>query len=193
MAGPHGTVKNAEYTLAVDVHMFLRQQTPSPLVLLSRRAGPVYATGMWHAPSGRLDGPHEDVVDAVIRETREETGVLVDRRDVRPTVTVHHRAPGGTARIGVFFAARRWQGTPQIMEPDRCDAMDWFALDALPEPMVAYCRAGIDAYRAGVTLAVHFQESDDPIAYQPASDRLTITKHHTCLVSTRPTESGGTA
>ncbi|WP_308311085.1 phosphotransferase [Streptomyces sp. GbtcB6] len=167
-------MQNAEYTLVVDVHMFLRQDGPSPLVLLSRRAGPVYATGMWHAPSGRLDGPHEDVIDAVIRETREETGVLVDRRDVRPAVTVHHRAPGGIARMGVFFEARRWQGTPQIMEPDRCDAMDLFALDALPEPMVAYCRAGIDAYRAGVTLAVHFQESGDPIAYRPANDRLTL-------------------
>nr|WP_150136041.1 NUDIX domain-containing protein [Streptomyces hyaluromycini] len=167
--------KAAEYTVPVDVHMFLRRDSAAgPLVLLTRRAGPVYATWLRHAPSGRLDGPHEDLVAAVIRETCEETGVLLDRADVGSVVTLHHRAPGGAARIGVFFAARSWQGTPQIMEPDKCDAMDWFPLDALPEPMVAYCRAGIDAYRAGATLAVHFQQPGDPIAHHPATDPLTL-------------------
>ncbi|MER7181779.1 NUDIX domain-containing protein [Streptomyces hyaluromycini] len=173
-AHPSGP-KAAEYTVPVDVHMFLRRDSAAgPLVLLTRRAGPVYATGLRHAPSGRLDGPHEDLVAAVIRETCEETGVLLDRAGVGSVVTLHHRAPGGAARIGVFFAARSWQGTPQIMEPDKCDAMDWFPLDALPEPMVAYCRAGIDAYRAGATLAVHFQQPGDPIAYHPATDPLTL-------------------
>jgi aminoglycoside phosphotransferase len=38
--------------------------------------------------------------------------------------------------------------------------------------MVAYCRAGLDAYRAGRPMAVHFQEPDDPIAYTPDADRL---------------------
>ncbi|MFD0431788.1 NUDIX domain-containing protein [Streptomyces zhihengii] len=46
--------------------------------------------------------------------------------------------------------------------------MDWFPLDALPAPMVAYCRAGIDAYRAGGGIAVHFQDPGDPIAHDPA-------------------------
>jgi tRNA A-37 threonylcarbamoyl transferase component Bud32 len=52
--------------------------------------------------------------------------------------------------------------------------MEWFAFDKLPEPMVAYCRAGLDAYRAGARMAVHFQEPGDPIAYTPAADRLVL-------------------
>lgn len=55
-----------------------------------------------------------------------------------------------------------------------CDSMDWFAPDRLPEPMVAYCRAGLDAYRAGARMAVHFQEPGGPIAYTPAADRLVL-------------------
>lgn len=55
-----------------------------------------------------------------------------------------------------------------------CDGMDWFRLGALPEPMVAYCRAGLDAYRAGARMAVHFQEPGDPIAYTPDLDRLRL-------------------
>ncbi|MEV5550678.1 NUDIX domain-containing protein [Streptomyces sp. NPDC052309] len=74
---------------------------------LSRRAGTVSAAGCRQLPSGHLDGPQEDVVAALVRETREETGVLVDAADVRVVVTVHHRSPGGGARVGFFFEARR--------------------------------------------------------------------------------------
>ncbi|OKJ68760.1 NUDIX hydrolase [Streptomyces sp. CB02460] len=157
----------------VDAHLLaVRDGVRGPEVLLSRRAGGGYASGLWHAPSGHVET--ESVVDAVVRETLEETGLVVDPADVRAAVTVHHRPPVGRARIGVFFEVRRWSGTPCVMEPDKCDAMEWFALDELPEPMVAYCRAGLDAYRAGAHLAVHFQEPGDPIAYDPSADRLLL-------------------
>ncbi|UFQ19894.1 MULTISPECIES: phosphotransferase [Streptomyces] len=163
------------HTEPLDVHLIaLRDGPAGPEVLLSRRAGDVYAAGCWHLVSGHLDGPWEDMVTALVRETREEAGVVVDPTDVRAAVTVHHRSPAGGARIGVFFQVRRWNGTPQVMEPHVCDAMDWFPLDALPEPIVAYCRAGLDAYRAGARMAVHFQEPGDPIAHHPACDRLVL-------------------
>ncbi|MEU6379553.1 phosphotransferase [Streptomyces sp. NPDC046909] len=157
------------------MHLILLREGPTgQQVLLSRRAGGVYASGMWHLPSGHLDGPHEDVIDGGWRELLEETGVRTGRADVQAGVTVHHRAPAGAARIGVFLVIRVWEGEPEITEPELCDGMDWFGWQALPEPMVAYCRAGLDAYRAGARLAVHFQEPGDPIAYDPAVDRLYI-------------------
>lgn len=155
------------HTLPVDVHLLLRRDGDrGPEVLLSRRAGPVYATGMWHLPSGHLEAD-EDFVGAVIREAREETGILIDPADVRAVVTVHHRPPtGSSSRLGVFFEVRRWSGRPRVTEPDRCDGMGWYALDALPAPMVAYCRAGLDAYRAGLPAAVHFQRPGDPVEHR---------------------------
>lgn len=167
------------HTEPLDVHLLaLRDGTAGPEVLLSRRAGDVYAAGCWHLVSGHLDGPWEDMVTALIRETREEAGIVVDTADVCAAVTVHHRSPAGGARMGVFFEVRRWHGTPQVREPQVCDAMGWFPLDELPEPMVAYCRAGLDAYRAGARMGVHFQEPDDPIAYDPAADRLVLVPDH---------------
>ncbi|SCF95675.1 phosphotransferase [Streptomyces sp. Ncost-T10-10d] len=163
------------HTEPLDVHLILRRDGETePEVLLSRRAGSVYAAGLWHLPSGHLDGPHEDVVTALVRETREETDIVVDPADVHAAVTVHHRSPGGGARVGFFCEVRRWQGTPRIMEPNVCDGMDWFPLDDLPIPMVAYCRAGLDSYRAGARLAVHFQEPGDPIADDRTADRLRL-------------------
>ncbi|MFJ5829424.1 NUDIX domain-containing protein [Streptomyces sp. NPDC093089] len=155
------------HTVPVDVHLIaVREGRQGPEVLLSRRAGDVYAAGLWHAPSGHVE--RETVVTAVVRETREETGLVVDPADVRAAVTVHHRPPGGRERVGFFFEVRRWQGSPRVAEPDKCDAMGWFPLDALPDPMVAYCRAGLDAYRAGAPVALHFQDPDDGIAYSPS-------------------------
>ncbi|MFJ4877302.1 NUDIX domain-containing protein [Streptomyces sp. NPDC088745] len=163
------------HTEPLDVHLIaVRDGAAGPEVLLSRRAGDVYAAGCWHLVSGHLDGPWEDVVTALVRETREEAGVVVDPADVRAAVTVHHRSPAGGARLGVFFEVKRWQGTPEVMEHRVCDAMDWFPFGSLPEPMVAYCRAGLDAYRAGARLAVHFQEPGDPIAYDPDADRTVL-------------------
>lgn len=52
--------------------------------------------------------------------------------------------------------------------------MTWVPLDALPAATVAYCRAGLDAYRAGERLAVHFLRPGDPIAHDPAADRLRV-------------------
>ncbi|MBQ0890608.1 phosphotransferase [Streptomyces sp. RM72] len=163
------------HTEPLDVHLLaVRDGEAGPEVLLSRRAGNVYAPGCWHLVSGHLDGPWEDMVTALVREAREESGVVIDPADVRAAVTVHHRAPAGGARVGVFFEVKRWEGTPEVMEHDVCDAMRWFSFDALPEPMVAYCRAGLDAYRAGARMAVHFQEPGDPIAYDRSFDRLVV-------------------
>ncbi|WP_435852004.1 phosphotransferase [Streptomyces rubradiris] len=168
-------VSGGRHMVPVDVHLLaVRNGERGSEVLLSRRAGGVYASGLWHLPSGHVDGPFEDVVTALVREALEETSLVVDPADVRSAVTVHHRSPAGAARIGAFFEVRRWQGTPQVMEPEVCDGMGWFAFDELPEPMVAYCRAGLDAYRAGARMGVHFQEPGDPVAYDPAFDRLLL-------------------
>ncbi|WP_326841086.1 NUDIX domain-containing protein [Streptomyces sp. NBC_01558] len=174
-SGESATSSGQRHTEPVDVHLILRRETAGrPQVLLSRRAGRVYAAGLWHLPSGHLDGPHEDVVTALVREAREETGFVIDPADVRAAVTVHHRSPGGASRTGHFFEVRRWQGEPRIAEPDVCDAMEWTSLDALPTEMVAYCRAGLDAYTAGARLAVHFQLPGDAVAFDPAADRLRL-------------------
>ncbi|MFK4111408.1 NUDIX domain-containing protein [Streptomyces sp. NPDC002176] len=173
MSATTDETRRERHTVPLDVHLILRREGGSgPEVLVSRRAGSVYAAGLWHLPSGHLDGPHEDVVEALVREAREETGVVIDRADVRAAVTVHHRAPGGKARVGFFFEVRRWEGEPRLMESHVCDAMTWVRLDALPAAMVAYCRAGLDAYRSGERLAVHFQWPDDPIAHDTTADRL---------------------
>ncbi|WP_455358120.1 hypothetical protein [Streptomyces sp. SYSU K21746] len=37
----------------------------------------------------------------------------------------------------------------------------------VPDDIVVYCRAGLDAYRAGDRFVVHWHEDGDAVAYDP--------------------------
>ncbi|MFD3695033.1 NUDIX domain-containing protein [Streptomyces sp. NPDC058646] len=98
----------------VDVHLILRRDTDTgPEVLLSRRAGDVYASGMWHLVSGHIDGPHEDMRTALIREAQEEAGITIDPAQVRYALTVHHRGPGRPKPNRSVFRGHRVAGHPR--------------------------------------------------------------------------------
>ncbi|MFC9223859.1 methyltransferase domain-containing protein [Streptomyces hygroscopicus] len=162
----------------VDVHLILRRGAD---VLLARRANTGYADGLLHAPSGHVEDG-EDVRAALLRETAEEIGITLSPDEVRAVLVMQHKAPTGAARTGWFFEAELGESgrpgedgrEPVNREPEKCSELGWFPLDALPDDMVAYCRAGLDAYRAGHRFTLHWHEPGDPIAYDPAGpDRLT--------------------
>lgn len=153
------------HTEIVDVHLILLRGRE---VLLARRAGTGYADGLLHAPSGHLEDG-EDVRAGMIRETAEEIGIDLAPQELRAAVVMQHRSPGGGPRIGWFFTARLAAGAvPVNREPDKCSELGWYPLDDLPQDMVAYCRAGLDAFRAGVPFLTHLHESGDTIAYDAA-------------------------
>lgn len=153
------------HTEVVDVHLILRRGDE---ILLARRAGTGYADGLLNAPSGHVEDG-EDVRAAMIREAAEEIGVVLDPDALPVALVMQHRAPDGSARIGWFFEARLSGGDRQPVnaEPDKCSELGWFPLNALPDDMVAYCRAGLDAYRAGERFLLHLHEPGDRIAHDP--------------------------
>ncbi|MFH8481468.1 methyltransferase domain-containing protein [Streptomyces sp. NPDC018055] len=159
------------HTEVVDVHLILRR---GPDVLLARRAGTGYADGLLHMPSGHAEDG-EDVREAMIREAAEEIGVALDPDEVRVALVMQHRGPGGGARMGWFFVAEYdADHPPRNAEPEKCSELDWFPLDALPDDMVAYCRAGLDGYRAGEHFMIHWHEDGDPVAHRPDGPRRAV-------------------
>jgi mutator protein MutT len=104
-------------------------------VLLMRRARTGFFDGLFSLPGGHVE-PGESVRMAAVREMREELGVTLAEADLA-TVGVIHRS-SDTNRIDFFLRARQWLGTPVRAEPDKCDQLDWFAADALPEATVPY-------------------------------------------------------
>ena len=47
---------------------------------------------------------------------------------------------GDRTYYDLYFFVRAYEGTPAIMEPNKCDGLDWFPLDALPEDMIDFRR-----------------------------------------------------
>ncbi|MFJ2744112.1 NUDIX domain-containing protein [Streptomyces sp. NPDC087440] len=159
----------SRHTEVVDVHLILRRGAD---VLLARRANTGYADGLLHAPSGHVEDG-EDVRAAMIREAAEEVGITLADDDLSVALVMQHRGPGGRPRTGWFFEARYDPADPPAnREPDKCSGLSWHPLAALPDGMVAYCRAGLDAYCRGERFVLHWHEDDDPIAYDgTAPDR----------------------
>ncbi|WP_455432790.1 NUDIX domain-containing protein [Streptosporangium soli] len=177
------------YRPVVDVHVLLLD--PAGRVLLGRRENTGYADGEWQImPSGHLE-EGESVVDTAIREAREELGV--DLVDLEPTNVVHHRNPGGTARIGIFFTSRKWRGNPVNAEPHKCAELAWHPLDDLPPGTIPYAAAGIRA--TGLPLSLHGWATPAPTDLAAEATRagyqemtVTVLGHHkdTLLIHSTP-------
>jgi len=102
-----------------------------------RRRATGFFDGLFSLPGGHVE-PGERVVDAACRELREEVGVTVERAALRWQGVAHRLSD--TNRIDFFYEARDWSGTPDIHEPAKCDGLDWFDLQALPDRIVPYVR-----------------------------------------------------
>lgn len=90
-------------------------------VLLARHA----ESGSWTAPGGMIE-PHETPADAAVRETWEETGVLVELVRVigvfgGPHCAVTFRNGDQLAWVATLFAARPVRGEPR---PDQEETLD---------------------------------------------------------------------
>ncbi|MGW8066675.1 NUDIX hydrolase [Streptomyces ziwulingensis] len=123
-------------------------------VCLAERQGTGYADGQLNLPSGKLK-KGEDVYNAVIREAREETGLVIERDALQIVHVMHFRHREEEPRIGWFFAARYWHGEPQNMEPHKCAGLSWHPVDQLPATTVPYNALGIGHYRKGEPFSVH--------------------------------------
>lgn len=126
-------------------------------VLLQLREGTGYYDGWWAASAAGHVDPGETIMAGAVRETREEIGVEVDERDLEAITAMHRTAPTGLPidqRLDVFFAARSWRGIPSVQEADKASALEWFALDALPERMVHHERFALEGWRDGGLPAV---------------------------------------
>jgi 8-oxo-dGTP pyrophosphatase MutT (NUDIX family) len=141
---------SARFRLVPAVHLLLRRDGD---VLLLRRHNTGYEDGNYSVPAGHLDGG-EPVTAAMAREALEEAGIGIGPDDLHVVHVMHRRSVTAEAdpeeRVDFFLTAARWQGEPRIMEPDRCDELAWYPLDAMPGNTVPYVRAGIEAHLAGV-------------------------------------------
>lgn len=116
-------------------------------VLLQLRSNTGYMDGYWAtAAAGHVEAD-ESVFDAAAREAREELGIGVAPADLTALCAMHRT--GRTSqqvdqRVDFFFECWTWTGEPELLELDKAAELRWFALDALPTPVVPHERFVLD-------------------------------------------------
>ncbi len=146
---------DGRFRLVPAAYVFLLRPGPdggADEVLLQLRQGTGFMDGHWAAGAAGHVEADESVVEAAVREAREELGIDLDPGDLVPLTALHRGEPGGPAleqRIDIFFEARRWAGEARTLEATKSADLRWFPLDALPEPVVPHELLVLEAIVAG--------------------------------------------
>ncbi|MFH2085750.1 MAG: NUDIX domain-containing protein [bacterium] len=90
--------------------------------------------GCWENPGGSVEFG-EKLADAVKREIMEEYGAEIEI--IKQFPAEDHLIPAEHQHwVATTFLAKFKKGSePKIMEPDKCSAIGWFDLSALPSPL----------------------------------------------------------
>ena len=101
-------------------------------VLLFKRKKPPFA-GYWEAPGGKINFG-ERLVDAAVRELREETGIDADKSMLRFVEIMEHIIMPEYHRILAVYAVQ----VPNSVEIRATEHDDyrWFSMNALPDKLL---------------------------------------------------------
>lgn len=130
--------------------VFLRGPHDDREVLLQLRRGTGYMDEHWACAAAGHVEEGESVFEAAVREAAEELGVT----DVTlsPLCAMQRTQDTGLPvdeRVDYFLTATSWSGEPRIVEPEKCADLRWFALGALPDPVVPHELAVLTSLRDG--------------------------------------------
>ncbi len=101
-------------------------------VLLGKRKN-AHEEGTWCFPGGKLDFG-EEILDCAKREVLEETGLKIKDLRLGP-YTNDFFEKEARHFITIFVISKSKGGKPLILEPEKCEAWEWFSWDSLPEPL----------------------------------------------------------
>src|ERR1044072_263872 len=116
----------------VSVHLFFRRDNS---ILMIRRRATGFCDGMYSVPAGHVS-QSESILEAAVREAREEVGLQVSRGALRVVGIMHRRSDQG--RIDFFLEVDDWSGEPTNNEPHKCSEVDWFPSSRLPDETIPY-------------------------------------------------------
>jgi len=115
------------------------------ILLCKRSQNAKNERGCWEAPGGAVEYG-ETLEHAIRREMKEELDIELEIKKQLPAAD--HIIPADNQHwIPTSFICRIKNGKkPKIMEPTKCNAIGWFALDDLPEPLSIITKIDLAKY-----------------------------------------------
>ncbi len=113
-------------------------------ILIGKRKGS-------HAPYFSIPGGHlelgETFEQAAIREIYEETSITIkDPKVISVTNNLRTYAEEQNHSISVILYVNEFDGTPKIMEEDKCEMWNWFYPEQLPQPHFDASEIGVACF-----------------------------------------------
>lgn len=117
------------------------------LVLIGKRKGS-------HSPAYSIPGGHlemgETFEEAAIKEVLEETGLRIfSPKVICVTNNLETYKAEGKHYISVTLLTDQFEGTPVVLEPDKCESWQWLDPLAIPKPHFDASAFAIECYLKG--------------------------------------------
>lgn len=133
----------SRYPIAVYL-LFQRDEQ----ILLLRRFNTGYEDGNYSLVAGHVDAG-ETVTQAAVREAFEEAGVVIQPEQLQVVHVMHRK--GDDERVDFFLLPTAWNGTIENREPEKCDDLSWFPLQALPANLIPCVRFALENVERGIS------------------------------------------
>ena len=121
-------------------------QRDKKILLLKRADWAPLFPGHWHCVTGKIENG-ETPKESIIREAYEEIGIQIDP-ELKTTVAVKAQCFNDHTKIwrdlSLFFVTHCDDQEPVNKEPRLHDAMDWFDVNNLPEPIIPVVKIGME-------------------------------------------------
>ena len=118
-------------------------------VLLQKRENTGFEDGNYGLPSGHLE-ENETAIEALVRETEEEIGVIIKEEDLEFVHLNHYLYKNNSDEddyLQIIFVTDKWEGEIVNREPHKCTDLSWFDLDNLPENTIDYIQIALEALK----------------------------------------------
>ncbi|GAB4549087.1 MAG: NUDIX domain-containing protein [Anaerolineae bacterium] len=115
--------------------------------------------GLWEFPGGAVEFG-ERLRDALAREIFEEFRIRIEVGEML-NLTDHILPDEHQHWVSPSYLCRIVEGEPTIAEPEKCEAIGWFALDDIPESLTQVTRHDLALYRAYIEKKQRYRDQHD--------------------------------
>lgn len=134
--------KKIRYKITTTVHLILTNSQDELLLLKRRNTG--YEDGNYSLIAGHVE-ENETVLQAIIREAKEEIGIEMDKNKILFHSVLHRRkeSVNDEDRIDFFFNYLNFKGVIENKEISKCEGIYWCKFDKLPENLIPFMKIAL--------------------------------------------------